>query len=38
MNESQRNKYGKWMILGNWVAAGIIGGVAEHNRSIYVGK
>ncbi len=35
MNPDQRKKYGKWMTLGNWVAACVVGGVAYHNRQIY---
>jgi len=35
MNTDQRHKYGKWMTLGNWVASGVVGGIALHNREIY---
>lgn len=35
MNSDQRKKYGKWMTVGNWIAAGAVGGVAYHNRQIY---
>lgn len=35
MSAAQKQKYGKWIIIGNWVDAIVVGGIAAHNREIY---